>query len=363
MVGVKLRSGVTVDGFTSILCAPTSSIHNVSTVPREVVANWGGGGGVPQLYQCPTGHALVGYTTYSGDWMDGVKWTCQSVTNPSKKLLSDSPVYGNTHPNENVRACPPNHFLQGLRGRAGHRMDSLVGQCVDATPYIETFSNPQRQLECCARLNTDPFACGQWTTAVPAALGGGGKCQETKRLCSQREYFFTPACKELFTGPAGRQVMNQTDNDVAARVCAEIKADPQATDDEKNWCACFNADVPPRIPLVARGLFQCVDPQCTGRGLKPFGMKCPENIVLCNQEDFTTALKDSEIGRQFIQQECGNIDLTDEPSIPAGPAGPSAPGRPTGSLDGSVPVLWVILGLGGVILLALLGMVGYLLRR
>jgi hypothetical protein len=235
---------------------------------------------------------------------------------------------------------------------------------VDATPYIETFFTPQRQLECCARLNTDPFACGQWSSSVSAAPGGGGKCQETKRLCSQREYFFTPACKELFTGGAAgagastsRQITNQTDNDVAARVCAEIKADPKATDDEKTWCACFNADVPPRIPLVARGLFQCVDPQCTGRGLKPFGMKCPESIVLCNQEDFTTALKDSEIGRQFIQQECGNVNLPGETTGP-GPSGPI----PSGPL-GSVPVLWIILGLGGLILLALLGMVGYLLGR
>jgi len=263
-----------------------------------------GGGGTPQNFQCPPGQALKGYTIHAGAWVDGLDLECRNVLddgNPTK-----SPHYGGYVGKPQKRNCYTNVFLSGMAGRGGQYLDQLTGRCTDAIPYIKTAKEVSKQLDCCAGTVVDPFACGKWIPGSPA-------CLEAKRsACSQRKYFFTEPCKQIFA-PTARQVKNQSDNDLAQKICTQVKHDPNATEEEKDWCSCYNAEVPPDTPLVARGIFQCIDPKCKSKGLLPFGMMCPSSLVLCTQKEFTTELSKSNIGRQYIANECGGIKIETGP--------------------------------------------------
>jgi hypothetical protein len=303
MVGMKVRSGRYVDGIESIECQSTKNI-NTRELPREVKTYWGGGGGAPQFFQCPQGQALKGYKVHAGKWMDGLQLICKPVGDDKDSTpASESPFFGTpaSPMGPLVRTCQTNHFLNGVTGWGGKYFDRLQGKCKDASSFAETLNSVPRQLACCAGTLTDSFACGPWEPGSP-------RCLEAKRKhCARREHFFSEPCKQLFAS-TGRQVTNQSDNDIARRICTEVKNTPDAPE-EREWCACYNAEIPTDIPPVVRGVFQCIDPECTTKGLKPYGMDCPDSLTVCTQRDFRTSLEKSKVGRQYIANECGGINI------------------------------------------------------
>lgn len=42
-------------------------------------------------------------------------------------------------------------------------------------------------------------------------------------------------------------------------------------------------------------------------GLKPFGMSCPTAYTICNANDFKAALNQSEIGKLYVANNCGQL--------------------------------------------------------
>lgn len=317
LVGVRLRSGAWIDGISSVFCNTTEKILS-GAPPREIQTNWGGGGS-PSTFFCPTGAALKSYKVGSGSWMDNISFQCAEISSDSPS--DESRTFGGGNPKQ-FRTCEPGQFLGGLSGNAGSFMDSLRGQCRDVKILQQSFRDPAIQLRCCSGDIADPLQC--------ANLYPSSSTCETKtkpQVCSQRQYFFSAPCKQMLARQ-NRQITSQTDQDLAISVCRQVKTDSNATQEEKDWCACINADVPSDIEPTLRGVFQCIDSTCMTKGLLPFGLQCPTTYTICTNRDFQTALQSSEVGKFYIQNNCGqfqpppNKDNNPAPPLPQPQPGP-----------------------------------------
>lgn len=343
LTGMKIRAGDTIDGIASLYCNTTDGIYR-GTAAREIPVNWGGGGGSVDNYVCPKNQALNGYTIRAGNWTDSLILQCGAL---------DGKTAGTTFPRSGgggggepqPRECPQNAFLIGTQARSGSRLDSLQGTCIDGSDIVNTQRTIGKQLDCCAGITKDGLACGPW-------IPGSNACQEAKRnYCSTKDYFFTDACKQMFA-PNDRQIQSQSDNETAQRVCASIKGSTDATPQQLDWCSCVNADVPADTPMVAKGIFQCINPQCMGKGLKTFGLTCPSAITICSQDEFRSSLEKSKVGKLYVQNNCGNIS----PPATNGGGEPAPVPTPTpGSTSGvSRTAVAVVGGMGILVALLLL---------
>lgn len=369
LVGVTVRSGNAIDGIKSVYCNTTQNILN-GAPPREIVVNWGSQtGGNANTFFCPTGAALTRYEAGGGP-LQNLRFQCQNILNDSAS--DKSPLFGSGTAEE-LRTCDAQSFLGGLAGNAGNLMDSLKGQCRNVSMLQKAFTDPATQLNCCSQVG-DPLQCA---TLYP----GSTYCEtKTKPLtCSQRAFFSSTGCKQLL-GKYDKRVASQTDQDLVEKVCADIKKDANATQAEKDWCSCVNADIPAYIDPTLRGVFQCVDSTCMTKGLKPFGFTCPNTYTICTQKDFQTALQKSEIGKMYVQNNCGQINApgttgsgstggTTTPPPPTGTTGsgstgstgsgttnpPSGSGSVTDQTNYTRIALYILLGMlliGGLIIVA-----------
>lgn len=168
-------------------------------------------------------------------------------------------------------------------------------------------------------------------------------CRESKAN------FYSDRCKRWM-----RNVPDGVKNDIARDMCSQA-----ATDTEKEWCACFSAQLPAEWvnDPVKRALFRCLDPKCQGgnnpNALRPYGLECPTTYVDCQQQDIKLKLIESGIDRATIEQNCGNLNVgsppppVGSPPPPAGsppmPSGSPAP-SPSGASKSNLPV---ILGISG----------------
>jgi hypothetical protein len=313
LVGVSVRSGQSIDGIASVYCNSTQNIL-AGAPPREIKTNWGGQGGSLSTFFCPTGAAIKSYKVGSGSWMDNISFQCQNVT--TNAASDESKKFGGGDPRQ-YRACDDGQFLGGLSGNAGNSMDSIRGQCRDVSILQQAFRDPAVQLKCCSGEIIDPLQCAN-------LFPSSSYCDtKTKPLtCSQRQYFFSPACKQILSRQ-NRQLTSQTDQDLAVSVCTQVKNDPNATQAEKDWCSCINAEIPPDIDPTMRGVFQCINSTCMTKGLLPFGLQCPTTYTICTNKDFQTALQSSEVGKFYIQNNCGSFNP------PAPSPGPTPSPTPT----------------------------------
>lgn len=233
VVGVTVRNGNSLDGISSIFCNSTANIIN-GVAPTEKKVGWGGGGGNSNNFLCPSGAAMTGYYVGQGGIIDSISFQCNDIKNNADKGVSQK--FGNATFNQQ-RTCDKGQFIGGLGGNAGSMMDSIKGSCRSLSTLQDSFQNPGTQLSCCSGETIDPLQCS-------ILYPGSNYCTtKTKPLtCSNRNFFSTTGCKQLLGGD-DKKIKNQIDEDLVEKICAQIKADPNATTEEKNLCSCINAEV------------------------------------------------------------------------------------------------------------------------
>lgn len=367
MTGVKLRTGSWVDGISSIYCATPEQIANGSQ-PREVNVGFGNmGGGGQNIYTCPIGQALRGYQVRSGGWIDSLVFNCY---NPFQFQTGDTPTDISKRFGGNIefdgpqkRICPNDSFLSGISGKAGNALDSIKGICTATHGIAVVANNQNEQINCCAGINNNAFNCGQFQQ-------GSVACNELqKSYCYNRDNFFSPACQEIIGGK-DRIVRTSSDDDAVRKICTDVKLNPSqkgtsVVELEDRVCSCYNAEIPQNIPEVARGIYQCITPACTAGGMRPLGLQCPSALTICGMKDFTTTLNQSDVGKFWAQNNCGNVTSTTQTdgttTTPTSPTESSSTG--TGSwlsrngllVGGSIAFL-ILVGLLAALLQAIRGL-------
>jgi len=310
VMGMKLKRGQYVDRINSIYCRDIREIQESTPFKEILVAP--GGGGLQETYQCPPGQALKGWKVKSGAWMDSIQLECQPITKPTSPSTWSN-IFGGGGGAPHVRSCPPGQYVDTVKTRMGQFVDSIEGKCKDISAFQRTLASKEEQLKCCAGESSDPIQCAYpWTPGSDACSKLKSEvCSNVKAKEGSQLHFFSPYCKKLIARGDRQQVISQADDEMAWNVCSSIKNNLNATEEQRVWCACYNAEVPPDVPLAARGIFQCLNPDCTSRGLKPITYTCPSVQVLCEQTKIKTELRDSTIGKQFLQQQCGSVIIGD----------------------------------------------------
>ena len=324
ITGVRLKSGNYIDGITGIYCNTPNKIFR-GEAPRLVDVKFGSGaGGTPETFLCPKGSALSSYGARYGNWIDSLTLQCSDLAKPDYTQTFASLRYGGGGgANEDTRRCSTQMYLNGLSGRGGTYLDQLSGSCKDARNLISTYNSTLSQLECCAGGNVaDPFSCSLWQPS-------SSQCDSAlNSTCQTPSFFFTNPCKKM-NGGTQRQAVSSSLNDSAYKLCADIKNDPNSTQDQLDWCSCFNAEVDPSLDPVAKGVYQCINSTCRAKGLLPYGLQCPTQLAVCTQKDIINTLSGSQIGRQYLQNNCGNVIIN--PTNPTEPPIDPPIEPPTGS--------------------------------
>jgi hypothetical protein len=206
------------------------------------------------------------------------------------------------------------------------------------------------------------------STCVNFADSAGPDCKTLmrKHCTASNANFFGTECK--------RWTQNQNDdlkNVMGREMCPKAK-----TPEEKDWCACFiPRDIPPELEndLAIKALWPCLDPACNDstKSLQPYMKSCPNTLSICEQEDITTKLSESELGNQRITNECGNINITsgDATASPPPPdeSTTTSPSRTTSTTEKATAApKWLIGGgvaLGVVVLILTIVVVVMMINR
>lgn len=231
MVGMKVRSGNSIDGLVSVMCNSTENII-LGKQPREVMANWGSSSnGSVNSFVCPTNQALVGYKVGYGNTLNNIQLQCVDLKTSS--ATEQSPKFGSGDPSV-MKLCDTGKILAGIGGNSGNAWDSVKGVCRDISGLQKTFFQGQAAIDCCSGTNSDPLLC-----SVMHPSSDYCRTKVKPGFCTKREFFTTSGCKQML-GSEGKQVSNQIDQDLVDKICTDIKNDTNATQQEKDWCSCVS---------------------------------------------------------------------------------------------------------------------------
>lgn len=301
ITGARIRNGRYVDNLQGIYCTPLGSINDSSAQPVYVETNYGGGGGTTNEFSCPSGNGVIGYAPRTGDWTDNIRFVCAKASNGKGRRFGDSYGGGSSSDAEqNAYLCNSrSKFLTGILGTSGWYLNSLKGSCTDISSYQSVLNDYAKQASCCSGLLKDPVACSAW-------IPGSAKCNNDMRtICATKDGFFSEGCQKWMTTSG---VMDSQLDDAAGKVCDGIKT--TGTADQKKWCNCFIADIPPDTPLAVKGIYRCLNPVCQGPGvLKPSTNNCPSQLTVCEQAKISSEITKSTTGQQLIANQCGNVNV------------------------------------------------------
>lgn len=157
----------------------------------------------------------------------------------------------------------------------------------------------------------------------------GGDCRQLMlRYCDSPSTFFTPECKTY--------LQNAAPTEAGVNTIAKAQCPSAQSQVDKDWCSCYDiSSAPPGSSAEVKGIWPCLQQTCNDatKSLQPNAKRCPNTLTICQQSNITTELNQSTVGKQAIQNACGNINLgppaTTTPATPGATTPPTTPATTT----------------------------------